>query len=105
MISTVCERSVGTVFQLPSPDAIYSQDKEKKRKWAAILLLFGWRTFHLLPAEGVIEGRQRLGQWPSHVTLGPARYSVGVMGMDLPRVLLLQETLDFYGNQGNLRVQ
>ncbi|KAI0603599.1 hypothetical protein TUN205_12197, partial [Pyrenophora tritici-repentis] len=24
-----CERSVGTVFQLPSPDAIYSQDEER----------------------------------------------------------------------------
>jgi hypothetical protein len=28
----ICERSVGTVFQLPSPDAIYSQDKEKRGK-------------------------------------------------------------------------
>jgi hypothetical protein len=27
-----CERSVGTVFQLPDPDAIYSRDKEKERK-------------------------------------------------------------------------
>jgi hypothetical protein len=27
-----CERSVGTVFQLPSPDAIYSQDEGKERK-------------------------------------------------------------------------
>jgi hypothetical protein len=27
-----CERSVGTVFQLPNPDAIYSRDKEKERK-------------------------------------------------------------------------
>jgi hypothetical protein len=27
-----CERSVGTVFQLPSPDAIYSRDEEKERK-------------------------------------------------------------------------
>jgi hypothetical protein len=26
-----CERSVGTVFQLPSPDAIYSRDEEKER--------------------------------------------------------------------------
>ncbi|KAI1690371.1 Retrotran-gag-2 domain containing protein [Pyrenophora tritici-repentis] len=25
-----CERSVGTVFQLPSPDAIYSQDEERR---------------------------------------------------------------------------
>jgi hypothetical protein len=27
-----CERSVGTVFQLPSPDAIYSRDKGKERR-------------------------------------------------------------------------
>jgi hypothetical protein len=27
-----CERSVGTVFQLPNPDAIYSRDEEKERK-------------------------------------------------------------------------
>jgi hypothetical protein len=27
-----CERSVGTIFQLPNPDAIYSRDKEKERK-------------------------------------------------------------------------
>jgi hypothetical protein len=27
-----CERSVGTVFQLPNPDAIYSRDKKKERK-------------------------------------------------------------------------
>jgi hypothetical protein len=28
-----CERSVGTVFQLPNPDAIYSRDEGKERKW------------------------------------------------------------------------
>jgi hypothetical protein len=28
----ICERSVGTVFQLPNPDAIYSRDKKKERK-------------------------------------------------------------------------
>jgi hypothetical protein len=39
-ISTVCERSVGTVFQLPSPDAIYSQDKEKVGKVGRQLMLF-----------------------------------------------------------------
>jgi hypothetical protein len=27
-----CERSVGTVFQLPNPDAIYSRDEEKERR-------------------------------------------------------------------------
>jgi hypothetical protein len=31
-LHTSCERSVGTVFQLPSPDAIYSRDEEKERK-------------------------------------------------------------------------
>jgi hypothetical protein len=30
-LSSSCERSIGTVFQLPSPDAIHSQDEEKKR--------------------------------------------------------------------------
>jgi hypothetical protein len=29
---SACERSVGTVFQLPNPDAIYSRDEEKERK-------------------------------------------------------------------------
>jgi hypothetical protein len=29
----LCERSVGTVFQLPNPDAIYSRDEEKERGW------------------------------------------------------------------------
>jgi hypothetical protein len=28
-----CERSVGTVFQLPNPVAIYSQDEGKERRW------------------------------------------------------------------------
>jgi hypothetical protein len=27
-----CERSVGTIIQLPNPDAIYSRDEEKERK-------------------------------------------------------------------------
>jgi hypothetical protein len=30
--SADCERSVGTVFQLPNPDAIYSRDEEKEWK-------------------------------------------------------------------------
>jgi hypothetical protein len=34
-----CERSVGTVFQLPSPDAIYSQDKEEERRWSPSLVV------------------------------------------------------------------
>jgi hypothetical protein len=29
----MCEGSVGTVFQLPSPDAIYSRDEGKERRW------------------------------------------------------------------------
>jgi hypothetical protein len=28
-----CERSAGTVFQLPNPDAIYSRDEGKERRW------------------------------------------------------------------------
>jgi Na+-transporting methylmalonyl-CoA/oxaloacetate decarboxylase gamma subunit len=35
---TQCERSVGTVFQLPNPDAIYSRDKEKERKMGRHLM-------------------------------------------------------------------
>jgi hypothetical protein len=35
-----CERSVGTVFQLPNPDAIYSQDEEKEKKAGRHLVLF-----------------------------------------------------------------
>jgi hypothetical protein len=34
-----CERSVGTVFQLPSPDAIYSQDEGKERRWSPSLVV------------------------------------------------------------------
>jgi hypothetical protein len=30
-IAGLCERSVGTVFQLPNPDAIYSRDEGKER--------------------------------------------------------------------------
>ena len=40
MILTICERSVGTVFQLPIPDAIYTQDKEKERKVGRHHMLF-----------------------------------------------------------------
>jgi hypothetical protein len=32
-IKRLCERSAGTVFQLPNPDAIYSQDEGKERRW------------------------------------------------------------------------
>jgi hypothetical protein len=34
-----CERSVGTVFQLPSPDAIYSQDEGKERRQSLSLVV------------------------------------------------------------------
>ena len=78
MIIPFCQRFIGTVFQLPSPDAIYSRDEEKKRKWAAIPPCLGRRTAHGLLGEGVIEGRKRLGRWPSHVTSGSARYTFRV---------------------------
>jgi hypothetical protein len=29
----LCERPVGTVFQLPNPDAIYSRGEGKERRW------------------------------------------------------------------------
>jgi hypothetical protein len=35
-----CERFVGTVFLLPNPDAIYSQDEEKEKMAAGHLVLF-----------------------------------------------------------------
>jgi hypothetical protein len=34
-----CERSVGTVFQLPNPDAIYCRDEEKERRWLPPLVV------------------------------------------------------------------
>jgi hypothetical protein len=58
---------IGTVFQLPSPDAIYSRDEER-RVWVAILFCLGWRAAYMLLAAGVIGARKRLGQQPSHVT-------------------------------------
>jgi hypothetical protein len=69
-----CERSVGTVFQLPNPAAIYSRDKEKEGSWGAISRLCS-RTVHVLLRQGEGQkGRDRLGQQPSHVTSGSARY-------------------------------
>jgi hypothetical protein len=68
--NTDCERSVGTVFQLPNPDAIYSRDEEKERKVGRHL------TVHVLLRQGEGQkGRKRLGQQPSHVTSGSARYT------------------------------
>jgi hypothetical protein len=34
-----CERSVGTVFQLPNPDAINSRDEGKERRWLPSLIV------------------------------------------------------------------
>jgi hypothetical protein len=34
-----CERSVGTVFQLPNPDAIYSRDEGKGKRWLPPLIV------------------------------------------------------------------
>ena len=39
-LANLCERSAGTVFQLPSPDAIYSQDKEKVKELGYQPMLF-----------------------------------------------------------------
>jgi hypothetical protein len=44
----VCERSVGTVFQLPSPDAIYSRDEEKNGNMGGLPDCLGSRTAHVL---------------------------------------------------------
>jgi hypothetical protein len=35
-----CERSVSAVFQLLSPDAIYSQDEGKERRWSPYLVVY-----------------------------------------------------------------
>jgi hypothetical protein len=48
------------IFQQPSSDAIYNRDEEKKRSVGDYPAFFGL-------AAGVIEGRKRLGQQPSHV--------------------------------------
>jgi hypothetical protein len=77
------ERSVGTVFQLPSPDAIYSRDEEKNGNVGGLSDCLGWRTAHMLPVEGVIEGRKRLGRWPSHMTSGSARYNYFVLFVEI----------------------
>jgi hypothetical protein len=37
--TAICERSVGTVFQLPNPDAIYSRDKGKEGRWLPSLVV------------------------------------------------------------------
>jgi hypothetical protein len=47
-----CERLIGTVFQLPSPDAIYSRDEEKK-SMCGYPALFGLaRGSHALSSRG-----------------------------------------------------
>jgi hypothetical protein len=53
-----CEHCVGTVFQLPSPDAAYSRDEEKKRDVGGYLALFGLARPTCSQQAGVIEGRK-----------------------------------------------
>jgi hypothetical protein len=78
-----CERSVGTVFQLPSPDAICSRDEGKERRWlpSFVVCVCAQSTCLLkqsggpLPRQGEGQkGRKRLGYQSSHVTSGSARY-------------------------------
>jgi hypothetical protein len=38
-IDSVCELSVGTVVQLPNPNAIYSRDEGKERSWLPPLVV------------------------------------------------------------------
>jgi hypothetical protein len=48
-----CERPIGTVFQLPSPDTIYSRDEEKKRSVGGYPVWFGLaRGPHALGSRG-----------------------------------------------------
>jgi hypothetical protein len=47
----MCERSVGTVFQLPSPDVIYSRDEEKNSNLGGLPGCLGSRTAHMLPGK------------------------------------------------------
>jgi hypothetical protein len=99
-----CERSVGTVFQLPNPDAIYSRDEGKREKVVAIPCCLCLRTVHALlrqgegplPREGgEQEGRKRLGQQPSHMTSGSARYTSALVTRHhlFPLLVLLRATL------------
>jgi hypothetical protein len=50
-VAIVCERSAGTVFQLPNPDAIYSQDEGKERRWLPSHVVCV-RTVHSLLRQG-----------------------------------------------------
>jgi hypothetical protein len=56
----MCERSVGTVFQLPSPDVIYSRDEEKNSNLGGLPGCLGSHGPHAA-RERVVEGRKRLG--------------------------------------------
>jgi hypothetical protein len=42
------ERSVGTVFQLPSSDTIYSREEEKDSNFGGLPDCLGLRTAHML---------------------------------------------------------
>jgi hypothetical protein len=63
-----CEHCVGTVFHLPSPDAAYRRDEEKKRSVGGYPALFRLAQSTCSQQAGVIEERKRLSQQPSHVT-------------------------------------
>jgi hypothetical protein len=47
----MCERSVGTVFQLPSPDVIYSRDEEKNSNLGGLPGCLVSCTAHMLPGK------------------------------------------------------
>lgn len=46
----------------------------------------GWRTAHMPLGEGVMERRKQIGQQPSHVTQGSARYRVRMITEVRPTV-------------------
>jgi hypothetical protein len=76
---------------------------------AAILLCWGWRTAHVLSAAVVIEGRKRLGQQPSRVTWGSARYrrwkeaeELEVQVMETFKRVLEKEHFSTVTSMGNL---
>jgi len=59
--ASCCERSVGNLFQLPSPDAIYSRDEEKNGDLGGFPDLFGFAHGPHAAVERVIGGRKRPG--------------------------------------------
>jgi hypothetical protein len=63
------ERLIGTVFQLLSPDAIYSRDEEKKSVGGYPALPGSAHGLHPLGSRGEATRQQ-----PNHVTQGSACY-------------------------------